>query len=552
MSGHTALHTVRAAAAGVGSQVAWQVWSRVLAFVMKAAAVRAAGPAQFAFAEIRLALLTAAAMPVALGVRKVALRSPSDDTAAALVFCAAAGTAVLAATLGAAFACADPAHAGPILLTALQAALNGLMERGRVFATRRERYSDIARARALARIVGGAVTSASVVVLPAHAVGLYAVVVGNVAHGATLWALCEHAAGPVAIPRVGPRMLRRVLTRDDVEMAAIATWQTVFKSVLGNGESIVLDVTCVDPVKGAYKLAANIGSMLARFFSEALEEQSYNVFSRFSPAFRGGRGGDGGRGGEEIAKRRLGETEKAADESAEMRAQCVTFLYMALKCSLLISLLIAFVGPSFSYAFLRLLYGAQWADATPAPELLSLYFAYLVFTAANGVTEALVFATASTAKLREQSMFSVALSALYMAALCWAGRRHSAAGIVAVNCANMAARTLYSTLFYVQLTGAPARTLVQGAMPRAGVLLVLALARALCGISRRAFFPAFAPESTRSLLYLSAQHAVSGAVSVAMFAAAVYVFEQPLRSYLGVLRGSRGTPKDSSASAHVD
>lgn len=565
--GGRALATVRAAASGVGAQVAWQVWSRVLAFAIKAVAVRAVGPKHFAFAEIRLGLLNAAALPVAVGVRSVALRVSEDRVASALVFCSACVTAVLAAVLCGAAAWADPAHAGPICLVAVSAFFNGVHERGRIFATRRERYAELARARAVARIVGGCCTSVSVLFLPTDVLGLYAVPIGNAVHSIVMTIGCELAAGSQKIPWISPWHLPRVLTRDHVKMSAIASWQTLFKSVLENGESLILDVTCFDPEKGAYKLAANIASMLARFFSEALEEQSFNVFSRLAPAFRSlpsaaavgtetkGEKFSSSDGTEALSpgaescdvKKRTsrddevvsGDVDNAVEAAKHQRAECIAFLHMALKSALLISLLIAVIGPKFSYAFLRMLYGAQWADKTPAPHLLNLYFVYLVFMAANGITEALVSATASTAKLQEQSLFSIALSGVYMLSLYVAGSRYATPGIIAVNCSNMAIRTLYSSVYYTQLTGLSVSTLVLGSMPNLAVVGVLALARALCTFSERLFFAA-APQDTRALLEMTARHAVSGAVSVAMFCVGVFVFEQRLRSYLAVLaKGSR-------------
>lgn len=522
---------VRRAAAGVGSQVAWQVWSRALAFAVKAVAVRAVGPRSFAYTEIRLGLLAAACAPVAEAARSVALRAEADDAAAGLLLCSAAATVALAAAVGAVAAWADPAHAGPIVVTVVGVALGGVQERARVFAVRRERHEALQRARAVARVAGGAVTSASVLVLPEALVGGYAVVVGNAAQALVLLLAMRRAAGG-GVPRVGPRAVAAVVTRDDVKMLAIETWQRVFKTVLSNGESLVLDLTCVDPMKGAYKLAANVASMLARFFSEALEEQSFNLFSRLAWAFRVEGAAAGGRA--------CGAEARGDATAAEVRAQCVTFLHMSVKLALLVSLLMAFVGPCFAYSFLLLLYGRRWADETPAPQLLGLYFVYLVFMAANGVTEALLAATASTKRRQAQSVFSVALSGLYMAALFAAGRAYAARGIIAVNCANMAARTLYSVVYYTDLTGLPAATLIRGAAPAKQVVAALAVARAACAWSERRFVAGGVPAHTHGMLLAIAQHAVSGALSVALFLAAVYVYERPLRSYMRMLRGGGG------------
>lgn len=530
-----ARRTVRAAAAGVGSQVLWQVWSRALGFALKAAAVRAGGPRHFAFTEIRLGLMFAAIMPVAYSVRKIALRVPRDDTAAVLVFVGFCVTVALACAVGAAFVYWDPEHVGPILLTVLRAVFAGRMERGRVFAARREFYPDVSRARALSRIVNAVVTTVAVFVLPSEIVGLYATVLGDVAHAVSLWLLCEAAAGPVPIPRVTLPLLRKCVPGEVVRLCLISVWQRFFKTVLEKGEALVLDVTCVDSVKAAYQLSANVASMLARFFSEALEEQSFNVFSRFAPAFRR-QAVSGTAEGSDTANGKMREYVEG-EGSASQRSECCMFLQVAMKSALLVSLLIAFVGPYFSYALLRLLYGVKWADATPAPELLSQYFVYLVFMGVNGVSEALVMATAPSDKLKEHSIFTVALSAVYMVFLYSAGRLYGASGIIAVNCAKMAARIVYSSLYYADITESSAGSLVLSAVPHIGVMAILAVSSLMCGVSLKLTFGDTPPVDYSLFLFATVKHALSGAVSVGLFALGVYVYERKLGSYMGILMG---------------
>jgi O-antigen/teichoic acid export membrane protein len=542
--------TVRAAARGMSAHMAWQLSSRLLTFAIKAAAVRAIGPAHFAFAEIRLGILTAAAQPAALGVRKVAVRSESDEAAAALVAAGSTATVLLAAVLAAIVASRDPAHAGPIALAALATAIVGMSERARVFAARRERYGEASRAQAIARISGSiATTTSAVFILPVRYVGLYATPVGLVVHAITLLFAMEHAAGDGLPPiLVLPSAVVSQLCAEDLGMAAVAVWQTVFKFVLENGEGIVLDVTCVNPIKGAYKLAANIASLLARFFSEALEEQSFNVFSRLAPAFRHQFVSGVNDTGTSNFK---GVPDDTDMRMHDMRRECVSFLQMALKAALLVSLLIAAVGPFFSYSFIRLLYGSKWADETPAASILSTYFIYLVFMAANGVTEAFVAATASTGKLKEQSAFSVLLSAAYMAALYYAGSTYSVTGIICVNCANMAVRTIYSIMYFTHLTGESWRSLAVAATPHVGVLSILAAGRIMCRASETAVFsmnmPASAAVGLRTVLVHIAKHAVSGAISLSLFGAAVYIFENRLRAYCLGLRY-----RDDCARQHID
>jgi oligosaccharide translocation protein RFT1 len=540
---------VGVAARGVRAHVLWQLSSRLASFGLKAAAVRALGPKHFAFAEVRLALLTASSRPAALGVRKIAMRSPGDDTAAALVLLGNIVTVALAALLAAVLACWDREHAGPIVVAALAAAVVGLGERGFVFATRRERYELIFKARALARIVGSVATTVSVVVLPSPWLALYTAPAGLLVHALTLCWAVERAAG-AGIPKMSIGSLPSSLCLEDVRMAAIAAWQAVFRFLLENGEGIVLDITCADDIKGAYRLAGNIGSLLARFFSEALEEQSFNIFARLAPSFRKPEVNSLERiKGDRSAS--TGAVDEAMGEKAlkEMRDECIQVMQMSLKAALLISLLIACVGPFFSYTFLRLLYGGAWADDTPAVHLLNCYFAYLVFMAANGVSEAFVSASASTKGLRNESVFSLLLSGLYMAALYWFGRRYSATGIIAVNCLNMTARTVYALVYFTRFTRQSLRVLT-AALPHPAVAFALLIGNTVCRASERIVF-ATPSDGMQQLLVQAATHAVSGAFAVTAFCVAVYVFEGNFRRYIATLRHGGIARVDDKSSAQL-
>jgi oligosaccharide translocation protein RFT1 len=542
---------VGAAARGVRAHVLWQLSSRLASFGLKAAAVRALGPKHFAFAEVRLALLTASSRPAALGVRKIALRSSEDPAAAALVLLGNMVTVALAALLAAMLAYWDREHAGPIVVAALAAAVVGLSERGFVFATRRERYELIFKARALARILGSVATTVSVVVLPARWLSLYTAPAGLLVHALTLWWAVERAAG-VGIPKMSIASLPNSLCLEDVRMAAIAAWQAVFRFLLENGEGIVLDITCGDDIKGAYRLAGNIGSLLARFFSEALEEQSFNIFARLAPSFRKpDANANDLKKMEGVPSAPSGAEGKAMGEKAlkEMRDECVQVMQMSLKAALLISLLIACIGPFFSYTFLRVLYGGAWADDTPAVLLLNSYFAYLVFMAANGVSEAFVSASASTKGLRNESVFSLLLSGLYMAALYWFGRRYAATGIIAVNCLNMTARTVYALAYFTRFTGQSVRVLT-AALPHPAVFLALFIGNTVCRISERIVF-ATPFDGMEQLLVRAVTHAASGVFALTAFCAAVYVFEGNFRRYIATLRHGRIALVDDITSLQV-
>lgn len=512
--------TVRTAAAGLSAHILWQVSARVASFAIKAVVVRALGPAQFAFVEIRLGLLVSLALLPAIGAfRKVCLRSPNDHSAAALAYVCVLVTFVLSGLLGGLALYRDRENTLSWIVVTASLLVRAFAEPPLVFARRRERYGEYSRARALATVMSGFGQTLVVGLVTNPRLAKPASAMGHLLYSTFLGACMYYASGPSRVPWLSFAQFSSVLLKADLAMVGVALGQAVLKFLLENGEGIVLDVMCSAPVKGSYKLAGNFASIIARFFSEALEEQCFNVFHRLAPAFR--------------------QSLRGGDRGEDMRRMCVSTLTMALKAAIIVSVLIAMVGPAYSYAVLRLLYGKQWADETPASTLLNQYFVYLVFMAGNGVSEAFVSAASSTSELKRQTQFTTVLSTIYMVALFYAARMYEATGIIVVNCINMFARTCYSTWFYTKLTGHSVTTLME-ALPHPGVITVLLFARRMSFMSERYFLhdelKRWPIPTQFDLLGRIALHGVSGVISLALFAASLRIFERRFLKQLKSLR----------------
>lgn len=513
--------TVRAAAAGVSAHILWQVTARLASFAIKAVVVRALGPAQFAFVEIRLGLLVSLALLPAIGAfRKVCLRSPNDSAAAALAYVCVFVTLSVSSLLGGMALYRDHENYASWMVVTASLLVRAFAEPPLVFARRRERYGESSRARAMATVMSGFGQTLAVSMVADEKLAKPASAMGHLFYSCFLGAGMYYASGPGRVPLLSFSQFSSVLLKADLAMVGVALGQATLKFLLENGEGIVLDLTCSAPVKGAYKLAGNFASIIARFFSEALEEQSFNVFHRLAPAFR---------------QSVRGEEERGED----MRQTCISTLTMAVKAAITVSILIALVGPAYSYAVLRLLYGEQWADRTPAPILLNQYFVYLVFMAGNGVSEAFVSAAASTSELKLQTQFTTVLSTVYIVALFYAARTHEATGIIVVNCINMFARTCYSTWFYTKLTGRSVTTLM-AVLPHPGVIAVLLFARQMSFTSEQFFLYSnlkqWAFPERFDLLGRVALHGISGVVSLVLFAASLWIFERKFLKQVVSLR----------------
>lgn len=522
--------TVRAAAAGVSAHLVWQVSARIASFGIRAIVVRALGPAQFAFVEIRLTLLVSLALLPAIGAfRKVCLRAPDDRTAAALSYLCALITFTVSAFLGGQALYRDTTNAVSWAIVTSSLLVRAFAEPPLVFARRRERYSQSSRARAVSTVLSGVGQTLVLAAVSDPRWAKPASASGHLFYSTCLCVTMFFAAGPDRVPFLSAKEFFMYLRRDDLAMTAVALGQGMLKFFLENGEGIVLDVTCSAPVKGAYKLAGNFGSIMARFFSEALEEQSFNVFHRLAPAFRN-------------RKPEHASTADGAEDEQDMRMTCLSTLNMALKAAISVSILIALVGPAYSYAILRLLYGEQWADRTTAPSLLNQYFVYLVFMAGNGVSEAFVSAAASTSELKAQTKFTTVLSAAYMGALFLAAKKYEATGIIVVNCINMALRTCYSAWFFQNFTGRSIGSL-RSALPHPGVIATLLVAQRISRISERYFmgsglelFPVTAKVDLLARIML---HSLSGLLALVLFSGSLLVFEKGFVLQLRSLRAVR-------------
>lgn len=524
-----ARETVRLAAAGVSSHLLWQLSARLASFAIRAVVVRALGPAQFAFVEIRLTLLVnLVLLPLVAAFRKVCLRTAHPASAAALSYVCVAVTLALALAFGALSCALDPAHTPAWLVITVALVIRAFAEPAVVFARRRERYVQSSQARAACVVISGVAHTVAVALITSPRLASAAGAMGHLFYAVCLNVSMYFAAGPEGIPVLSVKQFVAFLRRDDLIMTGVNLGEGALRFLLENGESIVLDITCSAPIKGAYKLSANVASMLARFFSEALEEQSFNVFHRLAPAFR--------------SSEAPGSTEdrrQALEREKDMRETCVSALNMALKAAITVSVLIALVGPAYSYSLLRLLYGEKWADRTAAPSILNKYFVYLVFMAGNGVTEAFVTAAASTSELKARTKFATFLSAAYMIALYSSALYLDATGIIVVNCLNMTVRTCYSLWFYRHLTGNSLLSL-KSALPHSGVIATLCFARFLSLWSETYFmgdgFEKLPLPPQYDLFGRILLHGMSGVLALVMFSASLTVFETGFVRQLRSLR----------------
>ena len=205
--------------------------------------------------------------------------------------------------------------------------------------------------------------------------------------------------------------------------------QSAVKYILTQGDSILITSLATLPDQGAYALASNYGSLVARMLFQPIEETSRTLFSRFGS----------------FQATRPSEKEKGASTGL---FQAKSVLQDILKLYSLLSLIAITVGPTLAPTLLRIVAGSRWADSGAA-EVLSTYCYYIPLLAINGVTEAFVSAVASTAELRTQSVY-MGVFFVGFAASAYVFLRIldlAASGLIFANCVNMILRISWSLSF---------------------------------------------------------------------------------------------------------
>lgn len=233
--------------------------------------------------------------------------------------------------------------------------------------------------------------------------------------------------------------------------------QSVFKHILTTGDTLLIAALTSLPSQGAYAVASNYGSLVARILFQPLEESSRSLFGRLLPQQ------------ESFSPK---EQPYSESESSSLQ-QATSYLRSLLHIYSLISLLSISLGPTIAPILFGLIAGPRWTT-TAAPAVLSAYCYYIPLLALNGILEAFVSAVATPAQLRLQSAWMLAFSAAfattgYLVLKVW---DLGARGLVLANAVNMALRIWWSWGFVAgYLRGRRVRWRIVDIQPSSGSIV---------------------------------------------------------------------------------
>lgn len=213
--------------------------------------------------------------------------------------------------------------------------------------------------------------------------------------------------------------------------------QSLFKQLLTSGDQyLIATLTSLDS-QGAYALASNYGSLLARVLFQPLEESSRALFARLIAPRTDSSSGS-------LARTPVKENAKASRETK----QATSYLARLLHAYMILGILAFSLGPPLSQPALSIVAGERWSQ-TEAPLVLASYCYYIPLLAFNGVLEAFVVAVATPAQLRTQSLWMVAFSLLFACSgfVVLGVWDMGARGLVLANAVSMAGRIVWSFRF---------------------------------------------------------------------------------------------------------
>ncbi|KAK1816000.1 Oligosaccharide translocation protein rft1 [Friedmanniomyces endolithicus] len=216
--------------------------------------------------------------------------------------------------------------------------------------------------------------------------------------------------------------------------------QTGVKWLLTEGDKLLVSIFATLEDQGMYALSANYGGLIARMLFRPIEDSSRNLFARLcatssSPS--------------DHEKKSDSTTPPKTDKPANSNlTQAATILHNLLRFYSIASLIAFAIGPTAAPLLLQLVAGSRWTDSG-AGEVLATYCYCIPLLAINGVSEAFVSATASTAELRRQSIWMGAFSAGFALSAYVFLRvlEMGAKGLVLANCVNMASRIVFNLSF---------------------------------------------------------------------------------------------------------
>lgn len=290
-----------------------------------------------------------------------------------------------------------------------------------------------------------------------------------------------------------------------IYLVFVFTIQGVFKHVLTEGDRIVLASLADHYHQGVYAMGSAYGGMAARLLLQPLEENGRLLWSRH----------------------------------AQNSQSYVVLTHLVLHVGLLFSC----IATNYTTVLLKLI-GGTWGDNPEAATVLSAFCVYTAFLAWNGMTEAFVYAVASSGiDVTTLGAAHVVVGGLFMGVAPMFVSKYGTVGLVAANCLCMGLRACYAVYFASKYFSqfdrdsnvyATARRLIRDMFPPPTVLIAygMAFVAARASLLRMNDYETESKDVggiTKEWLLLAAQHVAVGLASALVVAGCTFVFDRDFR-----------------------
>ncbi|KAK1161340.1 hypothetical protein AOXY_G18827 [Acipenser oxyrinchus oxyrinchus] len=243
------------------------------------------------------------------------------------------------------------------------------------------------------------------------------------------------------------------------------TWsffkQSFLKQILTEGERYVMTFLNVLNFgdQGVYDIVNNLGSLVARFIFQPIEESFYIFFAKV-----------------------LERGKQAKQQNTDDVTMAAAVLECLLKLVLLIGLTITVFGYAYSHLALDI-YGGSLLSSGSGPSLLRYYSLYVLLLAVNGMTECFTYAAMSKEQVDRYNFVMLALSASFLSLSYFLTQWQGSVGFILANCLNMTLRIAHSVRYIQGYFSHSSSRPLAGLLPSPALLLVFLGSAGLTALS---------------------------------------------------------------------